>query len=113
MKTEVYCTLKIEGIHNWANCDIDEVSYLKHPHRHLFGIKAFVGVTHSDRDVEFIQLGHKIKQYLLSKYNTGHGVCFFGSQSCEMIATELINEFGLVRCEVNEDEENGAIVYND
>jgi hypothetical protein len=41
----------------------------------------------------------------------GHFVVHeFGAKSCEMIAIELINEFNLSRCEVNEDNENGAIV---
>ena len=109
-RTEVYCALKVEGIHNWEGCPIEEVSYLKYPHRHLFGIKAYFTVTHSDRDIEFIQQGHRIKEYLLGKYSRD-GVCVFGSMSCEMIASELLERFGMIRCEVNEDEENGAIVY--
>jgi len=38
---------------------------------------------------------------------TSHAI----SMSCEMIAEELIKEFDLCRCEVNEDAENGAILY--
>ena len=34
----------------------------------------------------------------------------FKSNSCEMIARDLIDKFGLNKCEVNEDGENGAIV---
>ena len=109
--TQVYARLSVEGIHNWTDCPIDEVSYLKHPHRHRFGIKAYADVSHADRDIEFIELKHKINNYLKSKYFDETMQCMmFGSMSCEMIASELLSEFDLYKCEVNEDEECGAIV---
>ncbi len=118
MKTEVYCTLAIEGTHNWPDCPFDEVSYLRVSHRHMFHIKAYKEVTHSDRDVEFIMLKHQIETYMHQNYyvesasmlGVGGPYHVFGAMSCEMIAEELINQFGLSRCEVNEDNENGAIV---
>ncbi len=106
LQTEVFCTLQFEALHNWTTCHIEEVEYLKYPHRHVFHIKAHKIVTHVDRDVEIIVLKHTIHEYLLDKYPTHN----FGSQSCEMIATELLNEFNLSKCEVSEDLENGAIV---
>ena len=106
IQTEVYCTLQFEATHAWGNCPFEEVEYLKYPHRHVFHIKAHKLVTHSDRDVEFIMLKHRIFKYLKDKYPT-HA---FGHQSCEMIATDLLCEFHLSRCEVSEDNENGAIV---
>ena len=116
--TEVYCTLQVEGVHNWPECPFEEVVYLRDLHRHVFHIKAYKTVMHDDRDVEFIMLKHQIEHYLLREYASmgqdGHFmddfVCIFGAKSCEMIAQELINEFGLSRCEVSEDNENGAIV---
>lgn len=118
MKTEVYCTLQIEGTHYWADCPFPEVDYLRINHRHVFHIKAYKEVSHDDRDVEFIMLKHRINSYIKDKYlgrcnathATGRLLCEFGGMSCEMIAEELINEFDLSRCEVNEDNENGAIV---
>ena len=117
MKTEVYCTVVIEGTHCWTDCPYPEVAYLRDPHRHLFHIKAYKEVTHADRDVEFIMLKHRIESYIKDKYLARVGsadfstmLCVFGSMSCEMIAEELIEEFDLTRCEVNEDNENGAIV---
>lgn len=121
-KSVVYCTLQVEGTHNWPNCPYDEVDYLRVPHRHMFHIKAYKPVTHSDRDVEFIMLKHRIESYLLTSYGKpimgDHNweicdnkmICVFGAMSCEMIAEELIEKFGLSKCEVNEDNENGAIV---
>ncbi len=108
---EVFCTLQVEGIHNWPACPFDEVSYLRDPHRHMFHIKAHKYVTHSDRDVEFIMLKHAIKVYLTGKYFSVDKAAFvFRAMSCEMIAKELINKFDLCKCEVSEDGENGAIV---
>ena len=119
IKSEVYCTLQVEGIHNWPECPFEEVVYLRDLHRHIFHIKAHLVVNHDDRDTEFIMLKHQIEHYLLNKYanleQDGHfmddRVCIFGARSCEMIARELIEEFGLCRCEVSEDGENGAILY--
>jgi len=114
LTSEVYCTLQVEGTHNWPNCPFDEVAYLRDPHRHMFHIKAHKIVNHDDRDTEFIMLKHQIQRYLNTKYMLdphGDGLCVFGAMSCEMIARELIEEFNLCRCEVNEDGENGAILY--
>lgn len=111
MKTEVYCTLQVEGTHNWPNCPYDEVDYLRVPHRHMFHVKAFKEVFHDDRDQEFIMLKHAVQEHLGSKYyNVDKCLCVFGARSCEMIARELVEAFGLSRCEVSEDDENGAVV---
>lgn len=110
-ETEVYCSLQVEGIHHWPDCPIEEVSYLRDPHRHIFHIKAYVVVDHDNRDVEFIVLKHDIKVYILTKYfDDTHHLCDFGAMSCEMLARELIEVFDLSRCEVSEDNENGAVV---
>ena len=109
--TEVYCTLKTEGIHLWSLCPLDEVEYLRDPHRHVFHIKAFKKVSHDNRDVEFIVLKHQLETYLFENYfKQSLKLCDFGEQSCEMLAKELISKFDLSSCEVSEDGENGAIV---
>ena len=110
--TEVYCTLQVEGTHHWPKCPFDEVAYLTVPHRHMFHIKAYKLVNHDDRDVEFIMLKHKIEEYIGGQYyDEKQKLCVFGARSCEMIANELSTMFDLSRCEVSEDNENGAIVY--
>ena len=116
IKSEVYCTLQIEGTHNWPNCPFDEVAYLRDLHRHVFHIKAHKIVNHDNRDTEFIMLKHDIQQFFCEQY--GDKTCYegslfvnFGAMSCEMIARKLIEEFNLCQCEVNEDGENGAILY--
>lgn len=111
IKSQVYCTLVVEGIHCWSDCPIDEVKYLRYPHRHLFYIKAHVNVDHDDRFVEFIELKHQIKTYLIDRYyDTTFNCCNFNTMSCEMIARELIEWFDLTCCEVSEDNENGCIL---
>lgn len=109
--TKVSAFLKIEGIHRWDTCDIAEVAYLRDDHRHVFHIRSFKEVKHDDRDVEFIQLSHKMRKYLEKKYwSKKHKCLYFESMSCEMIAKELMKEFDLCKCEVLEDGEGGAVI---
>ena len=64
-----------------------------------------------DFDTEFIELKHKIQNYLKDVYwDAHHQLHFFGPKSCEMIAEELIELYDLSKCEVNEDGENGCII---
>lgn len=111
MEKVVFCTLQIEGIHSWPGCDIEEVSYLKDPHRHMFHIKAYKEVSHADRDTEFIKLKHQIEQNLLGFYSGKYKCADFNDMSCEHIAEHLIKMFNLSACEVSEDGENGALVH--
>ena len=110
-KTVVFCTLQFEATHNWPGCDISEVLYLQNEHRHMFHIKAYKDVNHDDRDVEFIKLKRDIAFHLRLTYGGTENTAKLGAKSCEMLAHELMTEFGLSQCEVNEDGENGAIVY--
>jgi len=109
MQRCVVVTLRVEGVHCWPECPIEEVSFLRDPHRHMFHITATRLVTHNDRDVEIIMLKREIKKYLF-----GNGVVVdFGRQSCEDIAEDLITKFDLKTCEVLEDGENGAFLFNE
>ena len=109
IKKEVFCSLSIDAIHRWTNCPIEEVSFLRDDHRHMFGIKCYSEAQHCDRDIEFIELKHKVLDYLKDTYyDETKRTHYFGSSSCEMIAEELINEFNLTRCIVDEDGENGS-----
>ena len=64
----VFCSLAVDGIHRWEDCPIEEVKVLRDDHRHMFHIRAYMPVTHSDRDVEFIVQKHKILDYLKKRY---------------------------------------------
>lgn len=114
MQSNIIVTLQIEGTHQWSACPIEEVAFLKHPHRHIFHIECKKQVSHHDRDIEIIQLKRNIQYYLLDKYGIGHKSaegCEFGELSCEQIATILLNKFELNYCKVLEDGENGAEIF--
>lgn len=112
-RIRVLIRFSIEGVHRWLKCPIEEVDYLRNYHRHVFNIIGKAYVNHTDRDIEFIQLSHEMKQYLMNKYyNEKYKCCFFDDASCEMLADELSMKFGLYECEVNEDGEGGALVKN-
>lgn len=111
-EAQVYCTLQIEGTHNWPDCPFDEVNYLKSPHRHVFYIKAYKKVKHHDRDTEFIVLQHQIRKLLKDSFwNETKQLHTFGAMSCEMIGQLLIDNLHLCKVDVSEDNENGAVLY--
>lgn len=113
MKTYVIVRLQIDGIHNWkdAKTTFPEVAYLSDPHRHVFHIEAKKQVFHGDRDVEFLMLKKDISVYLQNKYyDSTLRLCNFHGRSCEMIATEILEEFGCTSVAVFEDNENGGLV---
>lgn len=103
---EVFAHNEFEGIHAWLECPIEEVSFLRNDHRHIFHINSYKVVNHDDRQQEFIVLKHRIDEWLKRSYPDGH----LGSTSCEMLAIRLIEAFDLSRCVVSEDGENGAEV---
>lgn len=110
-RVRVVSRIKMEGIHRWRSCPLEEVAYLRNYHRHLFHIECKAYVNHMDRDIEFIKLSHDVKNYLHIKYfNEQYQCLFFDDNSCEMIANELVEKFDLYECEVNEDGEGGSIV---
>lgn len=114
MRSEVWCYFELEGLHCWATCPIEEVEYLRSPHRHMFTFKCFWNVSHSDRDIEFIVAKHQVQRYLEEQYWNGRlQLCDFEGRSCEMLGEELILQFNCDRVEVSEDGENGAIIYKD
>lgn len=102
-----------EGLHKYpaalTDPKLSEVSFLGHPHRHMFHFYCKVEVFHNDRDIEFILL----KRELESLYQNSYDIDF---KSCEMLAEDLIryiidnypNRDVTVR--VYEDNENGAIL---
>lgn len=102
--TNIIVNLQFEGIHRWSACPIEEVKYLRDPHRHVFHICCKKAVTHDDRQVEIIQLKHRISEWLDTLYQ-GHDM---GETSCEMLAKKIAQRFGLNYCSVLEDGENGA-----
>lgn len=111
MKKRIVVKLSVDGTHQWKDCPIEEVSFLKNIHRHMFYIRLEKEVTHNDRDIEIIELKHNIINYLkLNYYNEDLRTHCFKNMSCEMIAQDLLETFFADLVEVLEDNENGAIL---
>ena len=108
----VWVRFQKEGIHKYpAALDdpkLTEVSFLGHPHRHIFHFKIWIEVFHNDRDVEFILF----KRWLEGLYD---GTLELNYNSCEMIADDLHKEVTnkyprrKIWISVSEDGENGCI----
>jgi hypothetical protein len=115
----IWVTFQREGIHRYpaaltdpklATGDEYDVSFLGHPHRHIFHFKVYIEVYHDDRDIEFIQF----KRWLNNLY--GQGELQLDYKSCEMIAEDLYSKINskypgrTVWIEISEDNENGTFV---
>ena len=117
----IWVTFRKEGIHKYpaaatdpslATGDEYDVSFLAHPHRHIFHFRVWIDVFHNDRDVEFIQF----KRWLEKLYSSNQGILSLDYKSCEMIADDLYLQIATkypdraVWIEVAEDGENGALI---
>lgn len=114
----IWVTFRKEGVHRYpaaltdpklATGDEYDVSFLGHPHRHMFHFKVYLEVFHDDRDVEFIQF----KRWLENLYNKG--TLALDYKSCEMMADDLYGQISSkytdrkIWIEVSEDGENGCL----
>ncbi len=117
LSSYIWVTFQKEGIHKYpaaltdptlATGDMYDVSFLGHPHRHIFHFKVAIEVFHDDRDIEFIQF----KRWLEGLY--ADGTLQLDYKSCEMIcddlATQISNKYPnrKLTITVSEDNENGA-----
>jgi len=118
-KSMIWVTFRREGIHRYpaalddtklATGDWDDVSFLGHPHRHIFHFRVAIEVFHDDRDIEFIQF----KRWLERLYQDN--VLELNYKSCEMIAEDLYSNISkrypgrIVEIEISEDGENGCTI---
>lgn len=121
---KVWVTFTKEGIHKYpaaatdpqlATGDWRDVSFLAHPHRHIFHFRVWIDVLHNDRDVEFIQF----KRWLERLYDSDQNTLSLDYKSCEMIADDLYVQIAgrypdrAVWIEVSEDGENGCLIRYD
>jgi hypothetical protein len=115
----IWVTFRKEGMHkypaaltdsNLATGDEYDVSFLGYPHRHIFHFKVWIGVTHDDRDIEFIQF----KRWLEKLY--AEGTLQLDYKSCEMMSGDLYDTISNkypgreIWIEVSEDGENGSFI---
>lgn len=117
----IYVTFQREGIHSYPAAATDpnlktgdkyDVSFLAHPHRHIFHFTVAIQVFHNDRDLEFIQF----KRWLQDLYSNDQGVLSLDNKSCEMICDDLYEVVAAryperdIEIIVSEDNENGAVI---
>lgn len=121
---QIFVKFQKEGIHRYPAALTDprlnipqgqpnswlDVSFLGHPHRHIFHFRVTISVEHNDRDIEFIQFKRELEnQYKESLLSIDY-------KSCEMLAEDLITYINekypgrTGQVEVSEDGENGAIL---
>ena len=114
--TFIQVQLKVEGLHNFPEVKEvfgEEVEYLRHLHRHNFGIRCVEAVERDNREDEFILLKRSVKKYLIDEfYDEVYKCCNFEAMSCEMIAKQILQHFNFESVEVDEDGENSSIVIN-
>lgn len=109
---EIWVTFRKEGIHRYPAAledpNLADVSFLGHPHRHIFHFRVAIQVFHDDRDIEFIQF----KRWLESLYD--QGTLQLDYKSCEMLSDELAEKIGekypnrACTIDISEDGENGS-----
>ena len=115
----IWVTFRKEGIHKYpaaatdptlATGDEYDVSFLANEHRHIFHFRVWIGVTHNDRDIEFIQF----KRWLEKLYSDA--ILQLDYKSCEMMSDDLYavisNKYPNreIWIEVSEDGENGSFI---
>ena len=84
-KTFIRIRTEFEGYHYYPNAGtIDSrIKFLENEHRHIFKVDVKISVTHLDRELEFFLVKWALNEFIQS-----------GSQnhkSCEMIATDILN----------------------
>ena len=115
----IWVTFRKEGMHRYpaaatdpalATGDEYDVSFLANEHRHIFHFRVWIGVTHNDRDIEFIQF----KRWLENLYKDA--ILSLDHKSCEMLSDDLYDIINKkypgreVWVEVSEDGENGSFI---
>ena len=81
--TFVVVTFTAEGFHRWPEAPAHR-AYLAARHRHLFHVRVEVEAVHSDREIEC----HDLRDFCVEAFGGGD----MGSQSCEMMAEELVQK---------------------
>ena len=112
INTYIRVRTQFEGFHHYPNAgQIDpRIKFLEHEHRHMFKVEVKISVTHTDRELEFFLVKWALNDFIQGG-NQNH-------KSCEMIATDILNNHLLARygrnryyeVTVSEDGESDGIV---
>ena len=110
-QTFIKVRTEFEGFHYYPNAGtIDSrIKFLENEHRHMFKVDVKISVTHLDRELEFFLVKWALNEFIQSG-NQNH-------KSCEMIATDILNNHLLPKygeryyeVVVSEDGESDGIV---
>ena len=95
-------------MHCWENAP-EEVSFLRHPHRHIFYVEAEAEVTHDDRELEFFMVKDKINEFIidLKQMPVTKSCEQMGLKLKELLKSYYKREFTI---RIFEDNENGVEV---
>ena len=109
MRTLIVIKTQFSAVHDWPDCNIPAVEFLKNAHRHLFYVVMKFKVSTNERELEFLTVKAEVDRWIYTNYKDMY---LFG-KSCETLAQELMEEFGASFVSVFEDNENGAEIYED
>lgn len=108
-KTSIIVRDHYEFCHRYADAP-QEVLFLRNLHRHIFNYEVELEVFHDDRELEFIMVKNRLREFI-------DEVDWPNTASCEQMATDigkyLRDMYGFDRAlsvSVFEDNENGAKV---
>lgn len=115
MALTVSSLTRCAGFHRWPEAPVHR-AYLRDAHRHLFHVRATVEVSHTERDVEFHDLGSFVQlalNHASLPYPYDKTLRDFGTRSCEAIALSVLAylqglELEVLEVSVSEDDEYTA-----
>lgn len=105
-RREIIVNTRFTAFHRWKDAP-SKYAYLQSLHRHEFHVKLWKRVSHSDREIEFIDLKNQITDYVNTMAANSKQVLEW---SCEQWALDLFIKFDAIRVEVYEDGENGGAI---
>lgn len=111
MNTNTYIKVKtqFEALHYWPDAP-EAVSFLRHPHRHVFHVEVMFEVSHADRQLEFFLVQRDVKRVCRDLERPDPW-----TWSCEDFADHIFHKlrptYPTIRgISVSEDGENGALI---
>lgn len=111
----IYAHIKtrLEATHQWKECDIKEVDFLKYRHHHEFEISVKIQENHTNRDIEFIAFKRWLDSELIKLRDRNYDLKNLSCESlCEKTREIILKKYPgrEVIVEVLEDGHYGSIV---
>lgn len=109
----IYIKTDFVGLHSWKDCNIEDVKFLKTPHRHKIYVEVHIKVETNDRELEFFTLKKNVDEIIERLYGKDK-IKNLENRSMEMICIdiqqELITEYANrdIRVLCSEDNEVGS-----